>query len=491
MIINKIIENINNNPDAMAIVVNGKSHSYGELGAGMRRVANHLRDVKGCRIGLIANNDFSTYVTILGILFSGNTFIPIVPSHSLDRNLDIIKDGALREIIYTSLESIENLKSSGIVFTNLNEMEAKESELISLTSNQIAYILFTSGSTGTPKGVPISVHNLNSFFDAFLDLNFELSPKDRFLQMFDFSFDLSVFSYMFPLVIGASVYPLKGEQAKFLAVYKTLKDERITFALMVPSIINFLRPYLPKLVFPDLRYSTFCGEALLESDVEAWSKSCPNAEQWNFYGPTEATIFCAKFKCQNSFSRNGVMSIGNAMKDMMLSLFDHDGNQVHSSMTEAELCLAGPQVTSGYLNTSLNPKSFFVSPTGITYYRTGDIALMDENKNFHYCGRVDNQVKIQGFRVELGEIENIASKFTNRNAIAVFERDDLGNAVIALFLEGAAGNEREVKELLSQHISEYALPRTIFFQEQFPLNVNGKIDRKLLKSNFRDYLYKA
>lgn len=488
MILNRILANIQDYPNNSAIVINGQSHTYGELGSHMLRIAYQLRGLKDQRIGVITHSDFATYANILGILFSGNTFVPIVPFHSIDRNLEIISAGTLRCIYYSSDDFPEELRAAGVPFVDTNTLSEEEVLQSGVEEGQCAYILFTSGSTGVPKGVPISVSNLEAFANGFFDLQFKLNQNDRFLQMFDFSFDLSVFSYLIPLIIGGTVYPLIASQTKYLSVYKTLKDARITVALMVPSIINFLKPYLPKVVFPELRYAAFCGEALLESDLNIWKRSCPNAEQWNFYGPTEATIFCTKFNCTGDVvSRNGIVSIGSAFNGTKLALFNQE-REIDSKMIEGELCLSGVQVTNGYLNTSLNEKSFFIGADGVRYYRTGDLALIDEEENFHYCGRLDNQVKIQGFRVELGEIENIAAKVIGKNAVAVFERDCNDNAVIALFLEGSQEDERILKAKLALHISEYALPRVIFFVKEFPLNLNGKIDRKLLKASFKEYL---
>ncbi|KYG64731.1 hypothetical protein AZI86_11015 [Bdellovibrio bacteriovorus] len=487
MILNQILENIKRSPQATAFVFDERHYTYFELGEKIQEIASFLSGRKNERIGVLAQQDFLTYATILGVLFSGNTFVPILSSQPPEKNKNIIVAAEIRFLFFSDIEAKDVFKDLTINFVNSNELVDK-SPSPGVYPEQIAYILFTSGSTGVPKGVPISIGNLESFFDAHAKLGLHLSASDRFLQMFDFSFDLSVVSYLLPLLVGGSVYPLKSGNAKYLSVYKTLKDERITYALMVPSIINFLRPYLPRVSFPELRYSTFCGEALLEQDLSLWKKSCANAEHWNFYGPTEATIYCAAFECSTPSARNGILAIGKPMAHTKLMLIDDSENVVEGSGCEGQLCLGGAQVTPGYLDPENTKKAFFKTSSGERFYKTGDIAIRDAAGDYFFCGRVDQQVKIQGFRVELGEIENACSKICAKSTVAVFEHDNHGNAVVAVFVEAAVINEQQLKVELSQILPEYAIPRKIFAKNSFPLNINGKIDRKFLKQEFKDWI---
>ncbi len=201
----------------------------------------------------------------------------------------------------------------------------------------IAYILFTSGSTGIPKGVPISYSNLQAFLEGLETMGVKLNTSDRCLQMFDLTFDLSVMSYLTPLLAGAAVYTVPEGEIKFMAVYRLLEEYEITCALMVPSVLTYLLPYLEDIDLPAMRFSLFCGEALYQDAAFAWQKSVPNARVWNVYGPTEATIFCTYSAIRDNLAYNGIVSIGSPMQHVQCLVLDEQ-NHIAETHTKGELC---------------------------------------------------------------------------------------------------------------------------------------------------------
>ena len=294
--------------------------------------------------------------------------------------------------------------------------------------------------------------------------DFEIGQQDKCLQMFDLTFDLSVMSYLVPLLKGACVYTVPGDKIKFGHIAELMEEQRLTIALMVPSILHYLRPYFEEIEFPDMRYSLFCGEALPLDLTDEWSKCVPNSKILNVYGPTEDTIFCTSYtfiRNQVNKSYNGIVSIGKAMAGTDMIITD-ENNDILPSNKIGELCLSGRQLTPGYWNNDeKNKKTFFeiaFKDKLTKFYKSGDLGYTDEDGDFFYMGRLDNQIKIQGFRVELSEIEFHCKKYLDKyNAVALafhnnagklsfstlfgLEEDRVKPLIISLFEENIEGCE--------------------------------------------------
>lgn len=493
----KVLENIlvsikigSNN---ISFFIAGKSYTYTQLKERVIIIQGTL-PANDITIGISMDDDLDTYAGILAILFSGKAYVPLNPLNPLERNQSVIEQANIGFVLCAEKENANThngLKNCKIVCTK--ELEARAGEIVfkkETNGNCNAYILFTSGSTGLPKGVPISRNNLDAFVDSFFKMGYNLSSNDKFLQMFDLTFDLSIMSYIVPLSIGASVYTVPFSGIKYTNIYLLLEDHQLTFALMVPSIIGQLKPYFDEIKLEHMRYSLFCGEALHEEITRLWSDCVPNAQIDNVYGPTEATIFCTQYtykKSGSNKSANGILSIGKAMHSSTCVIVD-ENNNILPAGEKGELCLAGPQLTTGYINNeSKNKESFFLlnyrsQPT--TFYRTGDVCMSDADGDIYYYGRKDNQVKIQGFRVELSEIEHHARTFLEqKNAVAAVAKNKTGNDVIILFTENSSAiNRVAMLDFMKTKMPSYMIPAEIIDVEKFPLNANGKTDRKQLQA---------
>ena len=353
-----------------------------------------------------------------------------------------------------------------------------------ISDDELAYILFTSGSTGKPKGVQLSRHNLAAFIDAFFTI-YPMDKNDRCLQCFDLSFDLSIMSYLAPLLRGACVYPVPHGAIKYTYVGGLIEDEQLTFALMAPSTIKYLKPYFGEIDCSSLKYSLFCGEALHEDITKQWSQCAMNAVIDNVYGPTEDTIFCSTYRFNRNLdnkSHNGVLSIGKPMKNCGMAIFDEHDNECAVGVM-GELCLSGPQLTMGYhKNEEKNKEAFFLK-NGIRWYRSGDMCYKDEDGDFMYSGRLDHQAKIQGFRVELGEIEFHAKMFLKDRNVAclAFDNKD-GLTEIAMFIEAEQFDPEELITYMRTKMPAYMIPARILYVPVFPLNTNDKTDKVRLKA---------
>jgi len=480
-----------NFPERNAFCVEGRFYTYREfkskINAIVRRIESEFPDE--VRIGVHVSDSMETYAAIVALLLTGRTYIPIHPHHPADRTQQIISQSGIRFLLGVQPDNA----LADITYVDISESATEQDANNPLPQHPFcpednAYILFTSGSTGIPKGVPITYTNLNSFVDAFGDLGYQLNEHDRFLQMFDLTFDLSVMSYLIPLCMGACVYTVPFTGVKYLNIYNILEEHEITFALMVPSILAGLRPYLPEIELPAMKYSLFCGEALPAELCKEWCGCLPNAVVNNVYGPTEATIFCLTYAIGDLGAieeYNGIISIGREMTGMQAIVIDESGNEL-AGEEKGELCLSGKFVTPGYLSAE-KTREAFLTINGRRFYKTGDIAFRGPTGNFMYCGRADHQVKIQGYRIELAEVEHhLRSAMGNANVVAIVLCNKQGLSEIHAVVEGKVFNKEEILIILAAKIPSYMLPAAIHELEQLPLNANGKTDRQSLVKKYQE-----
>lgn len=483
---------LNKFSDRNAFSINEIFYTYKDLAVAISKIRKEIRSKTHETekiIGLVANDDLETYASIFALWFEGKAYVPISPEAPRERNQSIIQQALLITIIDSSEKILfpeyNFIESKKLHDTEIN-LEVKET-----SDQELVYILFTSGTTGQPKGVPIDRGNLAGFMKAFKQMNFKMDEKDKCLQMFELTFDLSVVSYLFPLFYGACIYTIPKTKIKFNYIFELMDEHGLTFALMVPSILQYLRPYFDEMNFPDMKYSLFCGEALPLEITSEWSKCIPNAELFNFYGPTEDTIYCTYYiynRNGENKTHNGVLSIGKAMEGTITVAIDED-NKILPVGTNGQLCLGGVQLTPGYWNNEeKNKEAFFYTEykgEHTRFYKTGDLCRFDAEGDILYLGRLDSQVKIQGFRIELSEIEFHVKSFLGKiNAVAVPLLDAVGNTEIGLVIESTPSNTDHLLDYIKLKLPAYMIPKKIQFANEFPLNTNGKTDRNKLKLLF-------
>lgn len=489
-ILTPILKAFTNLSECKAFFINEQFYSYSDLARCVSAIRSELQNssFNSRSIGLVTNDDMETYASVIAIWLEGYAYVPVHPKHPVERGMEIIEQAGI-EFIIDSSESLffpmlNNLKSKNLSFEGLNlePVEVKDTDL--------AYILFTSGSTGRPKGVPITRGNLGAFMKAFWETGISLDENDRCLQCFDLTFDVSVQSFLAPLSRGACTYTIPHDQIKFSYASELLEDQKLTMAVMAPSMVRFYQPYFEEIDLPDLHTCILTAEASPLQLIEEWSACIPNAKIYDFYGPTEATIYCTYSRLSRETENkqvNGMMSIGKALNGIEAIIRDEAGNILPVGQ-KGELCISGDQLTPGYWNNpEKNRESFFeLSHEGKNrrFYRTGDLCYMDAEGDIMYSGRLDYQVKIQGHRVELQEIEHYARAcLSGNNAVALaFERSP-GMNEIALFVDGEEFQDEVLLEALKQKLPYYMVPKKLLKLKEFPLNANGKVDRNELKKH--------
>lgn len=471
--------------DRPAFVIEEKTYTYSRLLEQAISISHTLRNLKENVIGISAENRIETYASILAVLLAGKTYVILHPDYPPKRNRQIARQAGIGLLLYGRKgDTVLPLDVAvGRVCTSFYPSDCMYYTLNDAPSETPAYIIFTSGSTGEPKGVPISRMNLNAFYAAYRKLGWKLDEKDRMLQMFELTFDVSVVSLLYPLTLGACVYIVPGEGMKYLNVIDIMERHRLTFAAVAPSVLRLSRPYFSEISLPDLRYLVVTAEATDVDLLTEFRPCIPHATVVNLYGPTEATIYCTSYIIPDSGCKhhNGMAAIGKPFDGMEAVIADEAGNPLPANET-GELWIHGPQLMRGYWNAPEKSAQCFVrNKEGKLYYRTGDLCLIDTDGDIIYCGRKDTQVKIQGFRIELGEIEYRVKQFYENgvNAVVLSVDNAAGTIELHLVIEHEKiENLHELEADLRHHLPPYMLPKHIHLLKSFPLNASNKTDRK-------------
>lgn len=497
-------------PDRPALEIDSTQWSYRELWRAAGEIARVIESREGTRrtpVAIFASRSFVTYVGILGILRSGRPYLPInlkFPVSRTSRMLDLAQSGTaivseefeeyVRKMLddhatQLSLIDVEILaplcEEAGAGDEASDSME--RSMLFEEHSTE-AYFLFTSGTTGEPKGIPVTHANLEAYIE-FIRGEYDLGPDDRISQAFDTTFDPSVHDMFVCWSAGACLCPLSPND--LLLPNRFINRKKLTVWSSVPSIalrmkqVRMLKPNS----LPTLRYTLFTGEGLPDHVAESWSQAAPNSVIVNGYGPTEITINISRHEWKASSSPalavNGIVPIGKIFSTHRFRIVDEHLHPLKWG-ARGELLVSGPQVTNGYLKDADRTKHSFVKIEGEVgiWYRTGDLVNELEDGTLQYLGRIDHQVQIRGYRVEIAEVESFLRSMDAVTETVVLPLQDSTGMVHGLhaFLLSSAGTtlQGEALHLCREHLPEYMVPTRFTVLAQFPITPSGKIDRKQL-----------
>jgi len=498
-------ESARRHPERLALFADGEHYSYRELLDRVVRVADWLASGEQDpprRVGIFGSRSAEACIGILAAAWVGAAYVPISLKQPELGVAGLLKRSGLTAMIADRTGSqmltsrvleeapakILAVRDSSLGHSNEKMAYFDElgpatflSQPVESAAGAIAYILYTSGSTGIPKGVMLpsgAVHHLLNVMQA----DYPLTHEDRMAETTEISFDLSVYNMFATWRAGASLHVIPPAQA--MAPAKFVQEHQITTWLSVPSIAAFMSRMglLKPGAFPSLRYTFFCGEPLLTSVAEAWHTAAPHSTVVNMYGPTEAAVMCIGQEYgPGSVLTRDCMAIGRPFAGMEAAIAASE-TELAPVGKPGELLLAGPQLALGYLDDPEKTAARFVTIGENRWYRTGDLASRDETGIFHYLGRVDNQVKILGFRVELEEIECHLRDATGcADVAAVAWPVHSGSAAgVVGFLVNYEGSMEQVKAALRERIPSYMVPTTVHVLPELPLNNNGKVDRRAL-----------
>lgn len=503
-------------PDAPALMVRGQTRSYGDLEETARRWANAIVGASPSRperVGVFGYRSEVSYCGALAALLSGAAFVPLNPGFPAQRNAFMIQQAGLDAIIVDKTcaaflpDVLAGIDAPPLLFPDIEAphiqgvqtrlLDARElrstaplHQIPPVTAEDIAYILFTSGSTGTPKGVPVAHGNVVYFLNTMAQ-RYGIRPQDRFSQTFDQTFDLSVFDLFLAWSNGATVYSMSS--VELLAPTRFVNRNELTVWFSVPSVaVHMIRrnTLLPG-TMPTLRWSLFCGEPLPRRVAEAWQNAAVNSTVENLYGPTELTIACLAHQWEpvrsGQLCHNDWVPIGRPFPGLSAMVVDDRLEPVPDGMP-GELCINGPQTTSGYWRDSAKTSERYVDlPVSAfqtrRFYRTGDRVFRRADGEYVFLGRVDQQIKVLGHRVELGEIEAALAGHDGVEHAAAFGWPVIeGSAqAIVAFVSGGSVDVARLTERVRSTLPAYAVPSRIYPIVEMPLNSNGKVDRRALQ----------
>ena len=511
------LDSARNFPDRPALQVDGREVTYNGLAEKALRLAATLQ---GANLGeesftaVFAYRSETAFAGVLGALLAGHGYVPLNRTFPVERTGAMLQRSGCRSLIVdrasaAQLEAVlagndarltvicpEHADVSKLAATLSRHRVVGESELASadkwraaqVPENAIAYLLFTSGSTGQPKGVMVTNGNVQHYVD-YVSRRYALTGEDRVSQTFDMTFDLSAHDMFVAWQNGACV--CCPSQKQLIKPGAFINEANLSVWFSVPSMAVFMRRLgvLKPDMYPKLRLSLFCGEALPVEVVREWRRAAPNSIIENIYGPTELTIACTAYRWHDATSpdecEQSVVPIGEPFDGMEALVVDPDLKPVaHGSA--GELLMTGPQLSRGYWQDEEKTKKAFVTvPDGTerTYYRTGDrVRRRGPGKPLTYLGRLDSQIKVLGHRVELGEVESAVRDLSGYDGVVAlgWPATAKGADAIEVFLQADECDTQRLLEQLRLRLPPYMVPRHIRLLSRFPLNSNGKFDRAAL-----------
>jgi amino acid adenylation domain-containing protein len=497
-----------------ALEADGGQLSYDELHRLALILASRIVRAAGrtpARVGLLVTRTPGCYAAYLAAQRLGATVVPLNPVFPAERNAAIAAAGAVELGLAEEGQMPPGFQGPVLelprAFRHILSQETDPGADLPEPPDDLsapAYLLFTSGSTGKPKGVPLPHSCVSAYLEHVIP-RYGLGPGCRLSQTFDLTFDPSVFDMFAAWGSGATlVVPSRGD---LLAPVRFVNQASITHWFSVPSIISFamrLRALRPASM-PTLRLSLFAGEALTLQQARAWQAAAPGSVIENLYGPTELTVTCTEYRLGADpaawpATANGTVPLGEVYPALEHVILGEDGMPA----ADGELCVRGPQRFPGYADPAQNAGRFY-NPAGsddaagplsaydgsapltsLHWYRTGDRVRREDGALVH-LGRLDHQLKIRGYRVELGEIEAALRDWPGiGDAVVLPLTAQDGEVDLAAVYTGTEQEPGPLLASLQARLPGYMIPRYLTWRAGLPVNANGKTDRAALTASLRE-----
>ncbi|WP_459209772.1 non-ribosomal peptide synthetase [Aquimarina rhabdastrellae] len=484
-VVDLFTEQVNITPDAVSVLFKDQTITYKELDKKSNYLAHHLIK-KGVSkedfVPICMDKSIEMVIGILAVLKSGGAYVPIDPNYPKER-IDYILEDTKSNVILSALEFenvLEGYISKEIIYLDQEYDIGQEDNLCTpnnqLSPDNLAYLIYTSGSTGKPKGVKIEHKALVNFLLSMCDhLTFDQNIK--FLSLTTFTFDISILEILSPLLLGGQLILVKDEEAK--------DPEYITSVIhkTKPNCIQGTPSRWKMLLSNEgevLENLTLLsgGESIDYELKEKLTKLSNNV--WNLYGPTETTIW----SCASRLLKERKITIGKPIANTQIYILGEHLSLIPQGMV-GQLCIGGTGLARGYLNHSeLTNEKFVNNPfeDGERLYLTGDLARWLPDGTIEFLGRNDHQIKINGYRIEVGEIEHALAQIEDiEQSVVTAIKDDNGIVqLVGYIISTKEINQKKIQDDLLNKLPEYMVPRIYVQLEEIPLTHNGKINRKVL-----------
>ncbi len=485
-------EQVERNPDAVAVVFEDQQLTYRQLNNRANQLAHYLQSLgvkSEVLVGICVERSFEMVVGLLGILKAGGAYVPLDPNYPQERIAYMLEDSAVSVLLTEQklLTSLPSHQASVVCWDIESERincESEENLTTLVTPEQLSYINYTSGSTGVPKGVEVTHRGVTRLLFGVNYAN--LDTEQTFVQIAPISFDASTFEIWGALLHGSRcvIFAEKIPTSKDLSYLIT--KNKITTLWLTSTLFNTIIDEDPE-ALSGIRQLLIGGEALSVSHVRRGLNALPSTQIINGYGPTENTTFTCCYAIPSPLdSQAHSIPIGRPIANTQTYILDQYLQPVPIGIP-GELHIGGAGLARGYLNRpKLTQEKFISNPfdkeTGSRLYKTGDLARYLRDGNIEFLSRIDNQVKIRGFRIELGEIEATINTHPQIKETVVITREDIpGNKrLVAYLVTDESLNTKQLREFLKEKLPEYMVPSAFVTLDTLPLTPSGKINRRAL-----------
>lgn len=484
--------------DNLAMKNGDDSITYRELWRKSDELAMYLKEACGedkTPVIVYGHKNPLMLVAFLACVKSGRAYVPIdisVPRNRVEAIVDSVNP---KRIIVT--EDFEEYQSYQCLDIRTAEYSSEAVNSIAeedyVKGDDIYYIIFTSGSTGTPKGVQITYNALNYFTEWALTLGTVEKEQKCYINQAPFSFDLSVMDLYMSLASGSCLFALEKEiQKEYKTLFAALKESDANIWVSTPSFADLCLAdeSFNQTLLPNMRLFLFCGETLTNKTAHNLLERFPNAQVYNTYGPTESTVAITEVCVDKKLCETcNPLPVGKSKPGTWLKIMN--GERELPEGEKGEVVIIGNTVSAGYFNNQEeNEKRFFVyeqSGENIRAYRTGDKGYIRDGQ-LYYCGRIDLQIKLHGYRMEIEDVEENLMKVSGVEKAVVIPVYDSGKVkylkgycVYDTPVENVFKIQKKIKEEMSKFVPDYMIPRKIKFVDAIPMTVNGKADRKQMQ----------